>query len=236
MRIDIFTIFPGLLEGPLQESLLGKAREKELIEVEVHDIRDYAEGRHLQTDDAPFGGGPGMVMKPEPVFEAVLSVLGYSFEDLSRLREGARVILTTPRGRRLDQALCEELAGEKRLAIICGRYEGVDERVREHLCTDSISIGDYVLSGGEAAALVLTEAVTRLVPGVLGNAESLGCESFSGGGLEYPQYTRPADYRGWKVPEVLLSGNHAEIDRWRREESRRVTREVRPDLDEGGKA
>ncbi len=236
MRIDIFTIFPGMLEGPLRESLLGRAREKGLIEVEVHDIRDYAEGRHLQTDDTPFGGGPGMVMKPEPVFEAVLSVLGYSFEDLSRLREEARVILTTPRGRRLDQALCEELAGEERLAIICGRYEGVDERVREHLCTDSISIGDYVLSGGEAAALVLTEAVTRLVPGVLGNAESLGCESFSGGGLEHPQYTRPADYRGWKVPEVLLSGNHAEIDRWRREESRRVTREVRPDLAEGGKA
>ena len=236
MRIDIFTIFPGMLEGPLRESLLGRAREKGLIEVEVHDIRDHAEGRHLQTDDTPCGGGPGMVMKPEPVFEAVLSVLGYSFEDLSRLREEARVILTTPRGRRLDQALCEELAGEERLAIICGRYEGVDERVREHLCTDSISIGDYVLSGGEAAALVLTEAVTRLVPGVLGNAESLGCESFSGGGLEYPQYTRPADYRGWKVPEVLLSGNHAEIDRWRREESRRVTREVRPDLAEGGKA
>ena len=236
MRIDIFTIFPGMLKEPLRESLLGKARENELIEVEVHDIRDYAEGRHLQTDDAPFGGGPGMVMKPEPVFEAVLSVLGYSFEELSRLREEARVILTTPRGRRLDQALCEELAGEERLAIICGRYEGVDERVREHLCTDSISIGDYVLSGGEAAALVLTEAVTRLVPGVLGNAESLGCESFSGGGLEYPQYTRPADYRGWKVPEVLLSGNHAEVDRWRREESRRVTREVRPDLAEGGKA
>jgi tRNA (guanine37-N1)-methyltransferase len=240
MRIDIFTIFPGMLEAPLRESLLGKARERGLIEVAVHDIRDYAEGRHLQTDDSPFGGGPGMVMKPEPVFEAVLGVLGYSFEDLPRLKREARVILTTPRGRRLDQGLCEELAGEKRLAVICGRYEGVDERVREHLCTDSISIGDYVLSGGEAAALVLTEAVTRLVPGVLGNEESLGCESFAGGGtgggLEYPQYTRPADYRGWKVPEVLLSGNHAEVEKWRREESLRVTREVRPDLAGEGKA
>ncbi len=236
MRIDIFTIFPGMLRAPLRESLLGKAREKGLLAVEVHDIRGYAEGRHSKTDDYPFGGGPGMVMKPEPVFEAVLGALGYAFEELRRLKEEARVILTTPRGRRLDQALCEELAGEERLVIICGRYEGVDERVSEHLCTDSISVGDYVLAGGEAAALVLTEAVTRLVPGVLGNAESLGRESFSGGVLEYPQYTRPADYRGFKVPEVLLSGDHAQIEKWRREESLRLTREVRPDLAGDGKA
>lgn len=236
MRIDIFTIFPGMLEEPLRESLLGKARKKGLIDIGVHDIRAYAEGRHLQTDDSPFGGGPGMVMKPEPVFEAVLGVFGLSFEEIPRLKREARVILTTPRGRRLDQALLEELAEEKRLAIICGRYEGVDERVREHLCTDSVSIGDYVLSGGEAAALVLTEGVTRLLPGVLGNVESLGEESFSEGSLEYPQYTRPADYRGFEVPKVLLSGNHTEIEKWRREESRRVTRELRPDLEEDGKA
>jgi tRNA (guanine37-N1)-methyltransferase len=236
MRIDIFTIFPGMLEAPLRESLLGKARENGFIEIGVHDIREYAEGRHLQTDDSPFGGGPGMVMKPEPVFAAVQGVLGYAPEELSRLKREVRVVLTTPRGRRLDQALLCELAKEERLAIICGRYEGMDERVREHLCTDSVSIGDYVLAGGEAAALVLVEGVARLVPGVLGNPESLGSESFTTGRLEYPQYTRPAEFRGWKVPEVLLSGNHAEIEKWRDKESRRITRELRPDLLEGESA
>ncbi len=236
MRIDIFTIFPGMLEAPLRESLLGKARENGLAEVGVHDIRAYAEGRHLQTDDAPFGGGPGMVMKPEPIFEAVQGVLGYGPEELDRLKSEVRVILTTPRGRRLDQTLLEELAKEERLAIICGRYEGVDERVREYLCTDSVSIGDYVLAGGEAAALVLVEGVTRLLPGVMSNPESLGRESFTAGDLEYPQYTRPADYRGWKVPEVLLSGHHGEIARWREEESRRATRQMRPDLINEGNA
>jgi tRNA (guanine37-N1)-methyltransferase len=236
MRIDIFTIFPGMLEAPLRESLLGKARENGFIEIGVHDIREYAEGRHLQTDDSPFGGGPGMVMKPEPVFAAVQGVLGYAPEELARLKREVRVVLTTPRGRRLDQDLLCELAKEERLAIICGRYEGVDERVREHLCTDSVSIGDYVLAGGEAAALVLVEGVARLVPGVLGNPESLGSESFATGRLEYPQYTRPAEFRGWKVPEVLLSGNHAEIAKWRDKESHRITRELRPDLLQGESA
>ena len=163
-------------------------------------------------------------------------VLGYASEELTRLKREVRVVLTSPRGRRLDQAFLGELAKEERLVVICGRYEGVDERVREHLCTDSVSIGDYVLAGGEAAALVLVEGVARLVPGVLGNPESLGNESFTASRLEYPQYTRPAEFRGWKVPEVLLSGNHAEIDKWREKESRCITRELRPDLLEGESA
>jgi tRNA (guanine37-N1)-methyltransferase len=230
MRIDVFTIFPEMLRAPLRESLLGKARERGLVRLEVHDIRDWAKGRHRVVDDAPFGGGPGMVMKPEPVFEAVLEVLGYPFEELERMKSEVRVVLTTPRGRRLDQPLLDELAAEERVAIICGRYEGVDERVLEHLCTDAVSIGDYVLSGGEAAALVLIEGMVRLVPGVVGNRESIRDESFRGGTLEYPQYTRPADYRGLKVPEVLLSGNHAEIEEWRRREAERTTLRFRPDL------
>jgi tRNA (guanine37-N1)-methyltransferase len=230
VRFDVYTIFPGIFESPLREGLLGKAVDRGLVEVRVHNIRDYAPGKHRQVDDAPFGGGPGMVMKPEPIFEAVSCTLGYSLDELDRLKRDVRVILLTPRGVRLDQNLVREFSLCPRLALICGRYEGVDERVREHLCTDAVSIGDYVLSGGETAALVLIEAVSRLVPGVVGNVESLRDESFSGGLLEYPQYTRPAEYRGWRVPEILLSGNHAEIAAWRREQAVRWTRKLRPDL------
>ncbi len=230
MRIDIFTIFPRMFQSPFGESLLGKAQERGLVRINVHDIREYALDKHRQVDDVPFGGGPGMVMKPEPIFKAVLSVYDCSFSDLEKLKKRVRVILLTPRGKRLDQKLVHELANEETLALICGRYEGIDERVREHLCTDSVSVGDYVLSGGEIAAMVLVDCVVRLIPGVVGNQESVSEESFTCGYLEYPQYTRPADYRGWKVPEVLLGGNHQEIKRWRKEQALKITRELRPDL------
>lgn len=237
MRIDVYTIFPGIFQSPLREGLLGKALEKGILDIRVHDIREYAPGRHRQVDDSPFGGGPGMVMKPEPIFEAVLQSLGYGWNEIDRLKEEVRVVLLTPRGRKLEQSLVRELAREDHLALICGRYEGVDERVLEHLCTDALSIGDYVLSGGEFAALVVIDAVARLVPGVVGNRESLEEESFTGGLLEYPQYTRPADYRGWKVPEVLLSGNHAAIAEWRRKKALEWTEKYRPDLlGRGGEA
>ncbi len=230
MRIDVFTIFPAIFDSPLREGLLGKAVRKGIVEVRVHDIREYAPGKHRQVDDAPFGGGAGMVMKPEPLFSAVTGALGYGMDELDRLRREVSVIMLTPRGARLTQSKVAALASLPHLALVCGRYEGVDERVLEHLCSETLSIGDYVLSGGEFAALVVIEAVSRLLPGVLGNEASLREESFSGGTLEYPQYTRPADFRGWKVPEVLLSGDHAAVERWRREAAREWTRKVRPDL------
>jgi tRNA (guanine37-N1)-methyltransferase len=230
MRLDVYSIFPDMLRNPLQEGLLGKAINKGILGVSIHDIRDYASDKHRQVDDTPFGGGPGMIMKPEPVFKAVTTTLGYSMEELDKLKKDVEVILLSPRGRRLDQKMVNKMAQRPHLAIICGRYEGVDERVREHLCTETISIGDYVISGGEFAALVLIEAVARLIPGVIGNRESLGDESFSRGLLEYPQYTRPAEYHGWKVPEVILSGNHGEIEKWREKKAREWTMEIRPDL------
>ncbi|MBC7246559.1 MAG: tRNA (guanosine(37)-N1)-methyltransferase TrmD [Actinobacteria bacterium] len=230
MRIDVFTIFPAIFTSPLQEGLLGKAIRKGIVEVRVHDIREYAPGRHRQVDDAPFGGGAGMVMKPEPVFAAVTGALGYGMDELERLREEVAVIMLTPRGARLTQEKVAELASLPHIALICGRYEGVDERVLEHLCSEALSVGDYVLSGGEFAALVIIDAVSRLLPGVLGNEASLREESFSGGVLEYPQYTRPAEFHGWRVPEVLLSGDHGAIERWRREAAREWTRKVRPEL------
>ncbi|MDD3719204.1 MAG: tRNA (guanosine(37)-N1)-methyltransferase TrmD [Actinomycetota bacterium] len=228
MRIDIYTIFTPIFESPLREGLLGKAVRGGVLDVRVHDIRDHAEGKHRQVDDAPFGGGPGMVLKPEPVFAAVTSTLGYGMDELEKLKEKVRVIMLTPRGRRMDQAVVAELAAQPHIALICGRYEGVDERVTEHLCTDALSVGDYVLSGGEFAALVVVEAVTRLVPGVIGNEESLVEESFSRGLLEYPQYTRPAEYRGWRVPDVLTSGDHEAVERWRRERAEEFTRMKQP--------
>lgn len=235
MRIDVFTIFPAIFDSPLREGLLGKAIEGGILEVLVHDIRDFGRGKHRQVDDAPFGGGAGMVMKPEPVFEAVTSSLGYGLDELERLKEEVEVVMLTPRGERLDQRKVAERATLPHLALICGRYEGIDERVLEHLCTSALSVGDYVLSGGEFAALVLIDAVARLLPDVVGNRESLEEESFSGGMLEYPQYTRPAEYLGWRVPEVLLSGDHGAVERWRREAARACTERVRPDLlrDEG---
>lgn len=221
MRIDVLTIFPGIFESPLRESLLGKAFDAGLLDVRVHDIRESTTDRHRQVDDESYGGGPGMVMKPEPVFAAV--------EALGEGRK--RVLLLSPTGRRLDQALVRELAEEPWLVLICGRYEGVDERVVEGLPAEEVSIGDYVLSGGEVPALVLLEAVTRLVPGVIGREESHERDSFGQEGLlDHPHYTRPAEFRGMAVPEILLSGNHAEIERWRRAAALEKTRRNRPDL------
>jgi tRNA (guanine37-N1)-methyltransferase len=224
MRIEILTTFPQMIEAVVGESILGRARAKGIVEIEAVNLRDFAEDRHRTIDDEPYGGGPGMVMKCEPVFRAVETLTGRA------VGGRPRIILMTPQGRRLSQKIVEELARESHLILICGRYEGVDERIREHLADDEISIGDYVLSGGELPALVVTDAVSRLIPGVLGAEESLVSESFSSGLLEYPQYTRPADFRGYKVPEVLLSGNHAEIEKWRRREALKRTLQRRPDL------
>ena len=221
MRIDVVTIFPGIFESPLRESLLGRAIGAGLLDVRVHDLRDSTSDRHRQVDDESYGGGPGMVLKPEPVFAAVES-LGAGER---------RTLLLSPAGRRLDQALARELAGEAWLVLICGRYEGVDERVVEGLGAEEVSIGDYVVAGGEVPALVVLEAVTRLVPGVIGREESHEQDSFGDEGiLDHPHYTRPAEFRGMRVPETLLSGNHAEIERWRREAALEKTRRNRPDL------
>ena len=221
MRIDIVTIFPGIFYGPLRESLLGRAIGAGVLEVRVHDLRESTTDRHRQVDDEPYGGGPGMVMKPEPLFAAV-ETLGSGER---------RTLLLSPAGRRLDQALVRELASAPWLVLICGRYEGVDERVVQGLPAEEVSIGDYVLSGGEVPALVVLEAVTRLVPGVIGREESHERDSFGPDGLlDHPHYTRPAEFRGMRVPEALLSGNHAEIERWRREAARDKTRRNRPDL------
>ncbi len=219
MRIDVLTIFPGIFDSPLRESLLGKAIDGGLIDVRVHDIRGFAENRHRQVDDEPFGGGAGMVLSPEPVFRAVEAV-----------QPPRPLFLLDPGGRRFDQALAGELAASPGFSLLCGRYEGVDERVRVHLVDGELSIGDYVLAGGEAAAFVIVEAVTRLVPGVMGNEASAGEESFVDGLLEAPHYTRPADFRGWVVPEVLRSGDHGRVARWRRAQSLARTWARRPDL------
>jgi tRNA (guanine37-N1)-methyltransferase len=225
VRVDIVTIFPRIFESPLRESLLGRAVASELLDVQVHDLRDFASGPQRQVDDDPYGGGPGMVMKPEPVFAAVESLGG----------EPRRTILLSPAGRRLDQAFVRELALEPWILLICGRYEGVDERVVDGLPAEEVSVGDYVLSGGEVPALVVLEAVTRLVPGVIGNEESSERDSFGPDGLlDHPHYTRPAAFRDLDVPPVLLSGNHAEIERWRREAAVEKTRRNRPDLLENG--
>ena len=220
MRIDIFTIFPGIIQGPMSQSLLGKAIVDGVIDVRVHDLRDWTTDKHRSVDDEAFGGGPGMVMKPEPVFAAV--------ESLEPDR--GRVLLLSPAGRRLDRDLVRELAREPHLTLICGRYEGVDERVADRLPAEEVSIGDYVLSGGELPALVLLEAVTRLIPGVIGKEESHKQDSFENGILDHPHYTRPREFRGIEVPEVLVSGDHARIERWRREAAEAKTRRNRPDL------
>jgi len=222
MRFDVFTLFPDILTPYLESSILLRARQRGLIEVYPHDIRAWATDRHHVTDDTPYGGGGGMVMKPEPVFAAVEGVLGIPAE--------CPVILLTPQGRRFDQSTAQELAKHPRLALLCGRYEGFDERIREHLVTDEISVGDYVLTGGELPALVVVDAVSRLIPGVLGDPDGAADDSHASGLLEYPHYTRPPEFRGWGVPEVLLSGNHAEINRWRREQSLLRTLHRRPDL------
>jgi len=219
MRIDVFTIFPEYLEAPLRVSLVGRARERGLVDVRLHDPRDWAADRHRSVDDTPLGGGPGMVMMPEPLFAAVEAV------DPPR-----PLLLLTAGGRRFEQAAARELAAGRGFSLLCGRYEGVDQRVADHLCDAELSVGDYVLAGGEAAALVVIEAVTRLVPGVMGNETSALEESFGHGLLEYPQYTRPAVFREWEAPGVLRSGDHARIARWRRAMALRRTLARRPDL------
>ena len=221
MRVDVLTIFPSIFESPLRESLLGKAIDAGTLDVRVHDVRDHTTDRHRQVDDESYGGGPGMVMKPEPLFRAVES-LG---------NEPKRLLVMSPAGRRLDQELVRELSNEPWLVLIAGRYEGIDERVVEGLGAEEVSIGDYVLSGGEVPVLVVLEAVTRLVPGVIGREESHERDSFGTDGLlDHPHYTRPAEFRGMRVPEVLLSGDHAAVERWRREAAVEKTRRNRPDL------
>ncbi len=227
MRFDIFTLFPGILESPLRESILKRALDAGRVEIAIHNIRDYASGKHRVTDDYPFGGGGGMVMMPGPIFSAVESVLG--FEAPLSIPE-TPIILLTPQGRLFTQSIARELALCKRMALICGRYEGVDERVRQYLATDEISVGDYVLTGGELPALILVDAVTRLLPGVLGDPDAARDDSHAENLLEYPQYTRPAEFRGWRVPDVLLSGHHAQVAGWRRQKSLARTRQRRPDL------
>jgi tRNA (guanine37-N1)-methyltransferase len=224
MTFDVVTAFPGMLEGPLGFSILKRAREAGLITVRLHDLRDYSDDRHRRVDDAPYGGGGGMVLMPGPLFAAVEAVRERHPSALSR------TVLLCPQGTPYDQETARRLATYDRLILICGRYEGIDERVREHLADESISIGDYVLTGGEIPALAIIDSVARLLPGALGDEEAARHDSFSEGSLEHPHYTRPAEFRGHRVPEVLLSGDHARIEAWRREESRRRTAVKRPDL------
>lgn len=219
---DVFTLFPDVFNPYLDTSILQRARESHLIHVQLHNIRDWTTDRHHVCDDIPYGGGGGMVMKPEPIFAAVESVLGVPLS--------CPLILLDPQGRVFTQAVAEELAQQPHLGLLCGRYEGIDERVRQHLVTDEISIGDYVLSGGELPALVLIDAITRLIPGALGDPEGAWDDSHATGLLEYPHYTRPSEFRGWGVPEVLLSGDHGRIAKWRRQQALLRTRNRRPDL------
>jgi tRNA (guanine37-N1)-methyltransferase len=223
LRIDVLTLFPGMFRGPLDESIIKRAIESGVVSIDVHDIREWAEGRHKVADDYVYGGGPGMVMKPEPVFAATEAVLGMA-------PERGPVVLLTPIGRRFDHDVALELAKEERLVLLCGHYEGFDARVHEHLATDEIGVGDFVLSGGEPAAIVVVDAVVRQLPGALGCAESPEDESFAHGLLEAPHYTRPPDFRGWPVPEVLTSGHHAEVEKWRRRQNLLLTAGRRPDL------
>ena len=226
MQFEVFTLLPEVFPPYLDSSILQRARLRGLIDVRVHNIRDYTHDKHHITDDTPYGGGGGMVMKPDPVFEAVESVLGPLQDSLPRIP----VILLTPQGRVFTQRVAEELSGYERIALLCGRYEGVDERIREHLVSDEISIGDYVLTGGELPALMVIDAVSRLLPGVLGDPDGAQDDSHSMGLLEYPHYTRPPIFRGWGVPEVLLSGDHAKIEKWRREQALSRTLKRRPDM------
>lgn len=220
MKIDVLTLFPAMFAGPLDESIVRRARAAGLLDLKIHNLRDWTHDRHKTVDDRPFGGGPGMLLKVEPLFEAIESLQ----------RDKTRVILLSPSGRKFDQMIACELAHQDDLLLVCGSYEGFDERVREALADDELSIGDYVLTNGALPAMVVIDAVVRLLPGVLGDDESSHDESFSHGQLEYPQYTRPAEFRGMKVPEVLLSGNHAEIEKWRREQAKLRTKQQRPDL------
>jgi tRNA (guanine37-N1)-methyltransferase len=222
MRFDVFTLFPEVFTPYLETSILQRARQGQLVDVRLHNIREWTTDRHHVCDDMPYGGGGGMVMKPEPIFAAVEGVLG--------VPPSCPVILLSPQGRVFSQAIAHELSQQPHLALLCGRYEGIDERVRQHLVTDEISIGDYVLSGGELPALVLIDAITRLIPGALGDPEGAWDDSHATGLLEYPHYTRPPEFRGWRVPEILLSGDHGRITKWRRQQALLRTRQRRPDL------
>jgi len=228
VRIDLLTLFPEMFDSPFSVGIFKRAIDQGLVRLKIHNIRDYAHDKHLTVDDYPYGGGAGMVLKPEPIFEAVEAIKA----DIALKQEVGElpVILLSPQGRLFTQQIAQELSGYSNIILICGRYEGVDERVCEYLVTDEISIGDYVLSGGELAAMVVVDAVVRLLPGVLGSEASLMDESYTSGLLEYPQYTRPAVFRGWSVPEVLLSGNHAQIAKWRREQALTRTLKRRPEL------
>jgi len=223
MRIDVLTLFPEMLKGFLENSIIKRAREAGLVEVNLHNFREYSTDKHNSVDDEPFGGGPGMVLTPGPVFRAVKSLR-------EKMDVDSPLIFLTPKGERLTQPLCEELSKQPAFTLLCGRYEGLDQRVIDNLVDREISIGDYVLSGGEPAAAVVIDSVARLIPGALGDDESAREESFSWGMLEYPQYTRPADFNGWKVPDVLLSGHHEAVRQWRREKALELTRDRRPDL------
>jgi tRNA (guanine37-N1)-methyltransferase len=237
MKIDILTLFPEVCRAPLNESMMKRAQESGALGLRIHNLRDWTTDKHHVVDDAPFGGGQGMVMKAEPIFKAVEELRGGEGETFNVQRptsnaelQRAKVILMSPTGRRLDQRMAKELSSESHLIIICGHYEGVDHRVIEHLVDAEISIGDYVLTNGAIAAVVFVDAIVRLLPGVLGDEQSAADDSFSGGLLEGPQYTRPSEFRGWKVPEMLLSGNHAAIAAWRKEQALKRTRRNRPDL------
>src|SRR5438477_11688457 len=220
MKIDILTLFPEICRAPLNESIMKRAQENKIVDLQIHNLRDWATDKHHIVDDAPFGGGQGMVMKPEPIFAAVAALRS----------QNSKIILMSPAGRRFDQTMATDLSKEPHLIVICGHYEGVDQRVIEHLVDLETSIGDYVLTNGAIAAVVLVDAVVRLLPGVLGHEHSAADDSFSAGILEGPQYTRPAEFRGWKVPDVLLSGNHAEIAKWQKEQALKRTKQNRPDL------
>ena len=234
MRIDILTLFPEICRAPLNESMMKRAQQNHLLELHIHNLRDWTTDKHHVVDDAPFGGGQGMVMKAEPIFSAVEELQGQMSEAQRPTRstqlQRPKVLLMSPAGRRFDQELARKLSAQSHLIVICGHYEGVDHRVVEHLIDEEISIGDYVLTNGAIAAVVLVDAITRLIPGVLGDEQSAIDDSFREGLLEAPQYTRPDEFRGWKVPAVLLSGNHGEIAKWRKEQSKKRTRENRPDL------
>ncbi|MEC0369317.1 tRNA (guanosine(37)-N1)-methyltransferase TrmD [Paenibacillus chibensis] len=223
MNVDVLTLFPEMMDGVFRTSILGKAQEKGIVSLNAVNFRDYSDNKHGTVDDTPYGGGGGMVLKPDPIFAAVEDLL-------SKTSAAPRVILMCPQGETFTQQKAEELSAEEHLIFICGHYEGYDERIREHLVTDELSIGDYVLTGGELPAMVVIDSVVRLLPGVLGNETSAVTDSFSTGLLEYPHYTRPAEFRGWKVPDILLSGHHANIELWRREQALKRTLQRRPDL------
>lgn len=231
MRFEVFTLLPEVFPSYLETSILKRARERGLLDIGIHNIRDYTHDKHHTTDDTPYGGGGGMVIKPEPVFEAVESVLGLAApHSPPQPDSNIPIILLTPQGRVFNQSIAQELSAHPRIALLCGRYEGVDERIRENLVTDEISIGDYVLTGGELPALILIDAVARLLPGVLGDPTGAEDDSHAMGLLEYPHYTKPAEFRGWKVPDILTSGDHGKIDKWRREQALERTFRKRPDM------